>query len=463
MSIAIKIENVSKLYRLGTVGTGTIAHDLNRWWHLIRGKEDPYAKIAQINDRTKAASNEKRETSDSSSSPLATRPSPLQSSAPDYVWALKDINLEIQQGEIVGIIGRNGAGKSTLLKLLSRVTAPTTGSICSKGRIASLLEVGTGFHPELTGRENIYMNGAILGMRRHEITKQLDEIVEFSGCAKYVDTPVKRYSSGMMVRLGFAVAAHLRCEIMIVDEVLAVGDADFQQKCLGKMQSMHDVGRTVLVVSHQMNMITAICDRGIVLNQGSVEFDGAADEAVLHYLPGGRNNSSAYDAISAGLRIGDDRALLHRAWAEAKCGSIQRTFNINDPIAIKMQFEILRDDMPWPYANYHVLDEHGDYIFVTSDKNYPVSADSSQPGVYLAECRIPPNFLNTGKFTIGVALTCMDRGTNVCFWERDALTIQVVENLDETLHTTRNGYAGPIPGLIRPQLEWSISKCNPSA
>ncbi len=205
MSVAIKIDSVSKQYRLGEIGTGSLAHDVNRWWHRIRGKEDPYLKIGETNDRTSKGSS-------------------------GYVWALQDVSVEVPTGQILGIIGRNGAGKSTLLKILSRVTSPPYGFIRAKGRIASLLEVGTGFHPELTGRENVYLNGAILGMRRHEITKQLDQIVEFSGCARYLDTPVKRYSSGMMVRLGFSVAAHLECEILVIDEVLAVGDADFQQK-----------------------------------------------------------------------------------------------------------------------------------------------------------------------------------------------------------------------------------------
>jgi lipopolysaccharide transport system ATP-binding protein len=275
MTVAIRIENVSKLYRLGTVGTGTLAHDLNRWWHAIRGKEDPYAKVGQVNDRTQSATNDQGQ---------KTR----DGAAPDYVWALRDINLEVQQGEILGIIGRNGAGKSTLLKLLSRVTAPTTGSIKTKGRIASLLEVGTGFHPELTGRENIYMNGAILGMRRHEISRQLDAIVEFSGCAKYLDTPVKRYSSGMTVRLGFAVAAHLDCEILIVDEVLAVGDTEFQTRCLGKMQSVASSGRTVLFVSHNLSTMKSLCKTGMLLQNGGTNQIGSMTQTLDAYMTLGR-------------------------------------------------------------------------------------------------------------------------------------------------------------------------------
>ncbi|MDN3595044.1 ABC transporter ATP-binding protein [Zunongwangia endophytica] len=260
MSVILKAENISKQYRLGTVGTGTISHDFNRWWHQIRGKEDPYLKVGAVNDRS-AKANE------------------------DYVWALRDINFEVKTGEVLGIIGKNGAGKSTLLKLLSRVTSPTTGSIKTKGRIASLLEVGTGFHPELTGRENIYLNGAILGMTKPEIRAKIDEIIAFSGCEMYIDTPVKRYSSGMRVRLGFAVAAHLEPEILVVDEVLAVGDAEFQKKAIGKMQDLSTgEGRTVLFVSHNMASIQQLCTRCLVLKNGSVQFEGDVKEGINQYL-----------------------------------------------------------------------------------------------------------------------------------------------------------------------------------
>ena len=258
--IAIKVENLSKAYQLGNIGTGTISRDIERWWARIRGKEDPFLRIGEANDRTtKSESN--------------------------IVWSLKDINFEIEQGDAVGIIGRNGAGKSTLLKILSRVTAPTTGKIIGKGRIASLLEVGTGFHPELTGRENIYLNGAILGMRKREIDRKFDEIVEFSGVERYIDTPVKRYSSGMYVRLAFAVAAHLESEILIVDEVLAVGDAEFQKKCLGKMGEVSKgEGRTVLFVSHNMGMVSQLCRNAILLNKGTIDYIGPVSSVINKYL-----------------------------------------------------------------------------------------------------------------------------------------------------------------------------------
>ena len=258
---AIEFENVGKQYRLGLVSTQTLSHDLNRWWTVnVRHKEDPYLKIGETNDRSvKGAS--------------------------DYVWALRDINFKVEQGDVVGIIGRNGAGKSTLLKLLSKVTGPTTGQIRARGRIGSLLEVGTGFHPEMTGRENIFMNGAILGMTKAEVARKLDEIVDFSGCERYLDTPVKRYSSGMMVRLGFAVAAHLDPEILVVDEVLAVGDAEFQKKAIGKMKDVSQgEGRTVLFVSHNMASIKALCNRGILLDKGSINAEGRISDIVNKYM-----------------------------------------------------------------------------------------------------------------------------------------------------------------------------------
>lgn len=259
--IAIQFENVGKLYRLGTVGTGTLSHDLNRWWNMrVLHREDPFMKVGETNDRSTRGHSH-------------------------YVWALKDISFSVEQGDVVGIIGKNGAGKSTLLKLLSQITSPTTGAIRARGRIGSLLEVGTGFHPEMTGRENIYMNGAIMGMTRHEITRKLDEIIDFAGVARYIDTPVKRYSSGMTVRLGFAVAAFMEPEILVVDEVLAVGDAEFQKKAIGKMQDVSKgEGRTVLFVSHNMAAVRSLCQKGVVLKDGMMEFYGTAEEAVGHYL-----------------------------------------------------------------------------------------------------------------------------------------------------------------------------------
>ncbi len=277
MSTAIQVKNLSKQYRLGKVGTGTISHDLNRWWHSIRGKEDPYLKIGEANDRTQKGSSE-------------------------YVWALQDINFEVKQGEVLGIIGRNGAGKSTLLKILSKTTSATTGLIKVNGRIASLLEVGTGFHPELSGRENIFLNGAILGMRKWEIDKKFDEIVDFSGVERYIDTPVKRYSSGMYVRLAFAVAAHLEPEILIIDEVLAVGDAEFQKKCLGKMKDVSEIGgRTVLFVSHNMGAVKELCHKSILLKNGRLHQAGFTNDIVRNYLSNPVTIQSEKDLLNDAL------------------------------------------------------------------------------------------------------------------------------------------------------------------
>lgn len=276
---AIEIENLSKQYALGKIGTGTLQRDLNVWWAQMRGKPNPYTKIGEINDRTQKADG-------------------------DFVWALKDINLKIDEGDVVGIIGGNGAGKSTLLKILSRVTTPTTGRITTYGRVASLLEVGTGFHGEMTGRENIYMNGAIMGMTKAEIDSKLDEIVDFAGVAKYIDTPVKRYSSGMTVRLGFAVAAFLEPEILVVDEVLAVGDAEFQKKAIGKMQDVaRGEGRTVLFVSHNMSAVRSLCQRGIVLQNGMQVFDGDANDAVDYYTATNITELRDYLEVSDKYRI----------------------------------------------------------------------------------------------------------------------------------------------------------------
>ena len=312
MPTAIEFNNISKLYRLGLVSTGTLAHDLKRWWTMnVRGKEDPYLTIGETNDRsTKGES--------------------------DYVWALKDIDFKVEQGDVVGIIGKNGAGKSTLLKILSKVTAPTTGTIRARGRIGSLLEVGTGFHPEMTGRENIYMNGAILGMTKAEITKKLDEIVDFSGCERYIDTPVKRYSSGMMVRLGFAVAAHLDPEILVVDEVLAVGDAEFQKKAIGKMQDVsHGEGRTVLFVSHNMAAVKNLCKKGVVLKDGKVDYLGTAIESIDHYLQG----MVTHNTLSVKDRVDRDGSGKCR-FTGIRIKGLDGNYQLNDDIPITLEVDL---------------------------------------------------------------------------------------------------------------------------
>ena len=309
MSTAIEFNNISKLYRLGLVSSGTLSNDLKRWWQMsVLGKEDPFLKVGSVNDRSKAADSE-------------------------YVWALKDIDFKVEQGDVVGIIGKNGAGKSTLLKLLSKVTGPTTGTIKAKGRIASLLEVGTGFHGELTGRENIYMNGAILGMSKQEINSKIDEIVAFSGCERYIDTPVKRYSSGMTVRLGFAVAAHLDPEILVVDEVLAVGDAEFQKKAIGKMQDVSKgEGRTVLFVSHNMGSIAQLCKTGMLLSQGQVAYVGGVRDCISYYISEGVS-----DAMFVSKNVNNDM-YFGRVFVEDEKGTV--TSDVAFDREVKLRFEI---------------------------------------------------------------------------------------------------------------------------
>ncbi|WP_018611019.1 ABC transporter ATP-binding protein [Segetibacter koreensis] len=319
MSVAIKVENLSKAYQLGEIGTGTISRDLERWIAKVRGKEDPFLKIGEANDRVVKGTS-------------------------DVVWSLKDINFAIQQGDAVGIVGRNGAGKSTLLKILSRVTAPTTGKIKVKGRIASLLEVGTGFHPELTGRENIFLNGAIMGMRKYEIKNRFDEIVDFSGVERYIDTPVKRYSSGMYVRLAFAVAAYLESEILIVDEVLAVGDVEFQKKCLAKMGEVRQgQGRTVLFVSHNMAAIQKLCNTGIFLHNGQIALDGDIDKIIGKYLEAGSSvTHSVYEipkpdtpdiaGFAYRLKIEDTNGNLINEIPVGKTWQVRVEFTLNKPV-----------------------------------------------------------------------------------------------------------------------------------
>jgi lipopolysaccharide transport system ATP-binding protein len=413
MSTVIKVENLSKIYRLGEIGTGSIGQDVDRWFKTkILGKEDPFLKIGESNDRsTKGMS--------------------------DFVYSLQDINFEINQGDAVGIIGRNGAGKSTLLKILSRVTTPTTGKINIKGRVASLLEVGTGFHPELTGRENIYLNGAILGMRKREIDRKLHEIIDFSGVERYIDTPVKRYSSGMYVRLAFAVAAHLESEILIVDEVLAVGDAEFQKKCLGKMGEVSKgEGRTVLFVSHNMAAVQSLCGKGVVLKDGSLNFTGNAVEAVSAYQKTDRSNvivNTTWDEENA---PGDYRAKILSASAKPTIGDI---INFGSGITLTFVIKSMIDrsllDLSFDLRNQEevLLFHHGNYV---SDSK------SLAKGVYQMEIKIPPFLLNEGNYYIntwlGLAATEMlgkieEKAICFCITSSD---------LDH--------YVKPLPGILRP-------------
>lgn len=415
----IQVENLSKIYRLGEVSTGTLSHDLNRWWHQIRGKENPYLKLGQTNDRTKKI----KELADS-----------------DYVYALQDINFTVNQGEVLGIIGRNGAGKSTLLKILSRVTAPSSGCIRVKGRVASLLEVGTGFHPELSGRENIYLNGAILGMRRHEITQKLDEIVDFSGCAAYLDTPVKRYSSGMYVRLAFAVAAHLEPEILVVDEVLAVGDTEFQKKCLGKMQSVAGAGRTVLFVSHNLAALRTLCHRGLVLNNGTVAGQGEANQMVDFYLKYNTQDNPLVawsDPITAPQ---DEVFRLKKVRVCSGANSVE-AITIDQPTHIEIEYDLLVSHSNVS-ASIHILTQ-GVCAFVAGN---PGAAQTA--GTYLIRFVIPAGLLNANHYAVNVFL--ITNATQLRVIQREVLTFEAIE-------PTRDiDYQGVIIGTVRPNIAWEI-------
>jgi len=375
----IKIENLSKLYRLGEVGTGTISHDLNRFFARVRGKEDPFAKIGQTNDRTKNAKKG------------------------EHVWAVKDVNLEIKEGEVLGIIGKNGAGKSTLLKLLSRITAPTTGSYKIKGRMASLLEVGTGFHPEMTGRENIFMNGTIMGMRKWEVASKLDEIVEFAGVAKYLDTPVKRYSSGMMVRLGFAVAAHLEPEILVVDEVLAVGDAEFQAKAIGKMQDVSKgEGRTVLFVSHNMNAVQQLCNRGIILDRGQKILDTNNIKQVIDSYLFGDDNSAKKSFWKKTEQSKKNRYIdIFEFYVENLCpGRSQNFISRGEMICVVVRF-VAEELSPLLEIGCHLYNSENELIFITHQtdvekKAWPIMGVGENTLTF----SIPSYLLNEGDYRL---------------------------------------------------------------
>jgi len=416
MNPIIKIQNLSKMYRLGTIGTGTISHDLNRWWYKVRGKEDPYLKIGEAN------------VSDNKSSS-------------GYVWALKDINLEVIPGEVLGIIGKNGAGKSTLLKILSRVTGPTTGSISYSGRIGSLLEVGTGFHPELTGRENIFLNGAILGMTKSEIRRKFDEIVDFAGVERYIDTPVKRYSSGMKVRLGFAVAAHLEPEILVVDEVLAVGDAEFQKKAIGKMQDVSTKeGRTILFVSHNMAAVKSLCTRAIRLENGLLIDSGTPNEIVTKYLTSRTINKNFSENVYTGKQVEINSIAVIS-------NNEHNALTIDEPFQIKIDFRLKeiknRIDFTFQFLNTDELP-----LFAVGSGIMDEKIDKI--GNYIITCDIPPNFFNTSTFKINLLIVENKRIVLKRF--EHLLSIELLEGKKKI-----GDNMGRSIGDLKPKFNWKLA------
>lgn len=422
MSSAIEFNHVGKQYRLGLVSTMTLSHDFNRWWQTtIRGKEDPYLKIGETNDRASAGSS-------------------------DYVWALRDIDFKVEQGDVVGIIGKNGAGKSTLLKLLSKVTGPTVGTIKARGRIGALLEVGTGFHPEMTGRENIYMNGAIMGMTKNDVTRKLDEIVAFSGCERYIDTPVKRYSSGMTVRLGFAVAAHLEPEILVVDEVLAVGDAEFQKKAIGKMQDVsRGEGRTVLFVSHNMASIKALCKNGILLNQGQITARGPIDNVVDQYLGSSEllddMKDFSYDSLEEAP--GNESIRIKSLTVHSLTGnqiSVDSGFEIS--ICFKNNIPNALIDACFELQTIHDVVVFQQACVVSPDSN-------SLIGFYNVKVTIPRFTINSGQYKLKI---WFGKSRKELLWGFIERVITIQDYQDPTL-----GYTIKTPGIIRLNVQPIIS------
>ncbi|GGB08633.1 ABC transporter ATP-binding protein [Puia dinghuensis] len=416
--VVIRVEDVSKQYRLGDIGTGSISHDINRWWHRILGKEDPYLKIGEENDRTKKGDSQ-------------------------YVWALRDINFEVKQGEVLGIIGKNGAGKSTLLKILSRTTTPTVGNIKLKGRIASLLEVGTGFHPELSGRDNIFLNGAILGMKKIEIKRKFDEIVEFAGVERYIDTPVKRYSSGMYIRLAFGVAAHLEPEILIVDEVLAVGDAEFQKKCLGKMKDVSDKdGRTVLFVSHNMIAVKSLCSKAMYMRNGSVIEMGETTQVINNYLSNQQDKSLLKFFNDPGEAPGNEKARLRKIEVCPQLNDPADPITVKTPLTIEIEF--------WNFEDGKLINLtmffntfSGESIFANGTPAVNLSA-----GLHKASCYIPADLLNDEVYSITLMIVG-DTSYSICTFD-NILSFEVGEE------RIASGWHGKWPGFVRPKLDFKI-------
>ncbi len=418
--IILKVENISKQYRLGQIGTGALGHDLNRWWHKVRGKEDPYLKIGEVNNRsTKATS--------------------------DYVWALNDINFEVERGEVLGIIGKNGAGKSTLLKLLSRVTSPTTGEINFGGRVASLLEVGTGFHGEMTGRENIFLNGAILGMTKKEIQSKLDDIIDFSGCERYIDTPVKRYSSGMYVRLAFAVAAFLEPEILIIDEVLAVGDAEFQTKAIGKMQDIsYQGGRTVLFVSHNMAAVKELCTKAIVLEYGVIVFEGNTNDAIDFYLKSDIANASAH-YLNQSPKDGSD--ILEVSIIDSSknvCG----VFGFDDQIKLNIKMKVEAKHLANAVLGFRVIDQLERAIF---SSEVTLTNYIKSEGNYSFDVELPFKTLVPNDYRIHVAFHIPNQ--------------EIINNLEKILSfnieetgSDFHKYAGKDYGCVVLDNKWTLKR-----
>ncbi|MDI1355058.1 MAG: ABC transporter ATP-binding protein [bacterium] len=416
----IEVIDLSKQYRLGQVGTTTLSDDLTRWWYKLKGKEDPFLKVGEENDRsTKGESN--------------------------YVWALKDLNFSVKKGEVLGIVGNNGAGKSTLLKILSRTTSPTTGLYRIKGRVASLLEVGTGFHPDLTGRENVFLNGAILGMTKAEIKTNFDEIVAFSGVERYIDTPVKRYSSGMYVRLAFAVAAHLNPDILIVDEVLAVGDLDFQKKCLGKMKAVSNQGRTVLFVSHNLSAVKSLCSQVAFIDKGKLAEIGDTEKIINSYLNNNQQDSSLRRLFNEENEFENEEFKLLEYWVLPSNG--RENIFVDSPLKIGFKFRIKKQLFSF-YTGVHVNDLYEECAFITTEIPGPIGE-----GDYESSFEIPSHFLNDRTYVIDAYF--VKNGNDIVMVAKKLIKFEVND-----VQRLEGQFMGEYIGSVRPKLNWKTTKIN---
>jgi lipopolysaccharide transport system ATP-binding protein len=446
MSVVIQVDRLSKQYRLGVIGGKRLVDDVNRWWAKLRGKEDPLSKVGQPKAESRKQKTEIKNDGGHDKFQLSTFP--ISDLRADTLWALRDVTFEVKQGEVLGIIGRNGAGKSTLLKILSRVTGPTSGEVRVKGRIASLLEVGTGFHPELTGRENIYLNGAILGMTKAEIRAKFDEIVEFSDVEQFIDTPVKRYSSGMTVRLAFAVAAHLEPEILIVDEVLAVGDATFQKKCIGKMQDVAGQGRTVLFVSHNMVAVQSLCRRGLLLEQGTLVKDAAAAEVIHNYLKGSITSREIVHWDDPASAPGNDVVRYKRvAVTPRNCNGAAAFIAMETPIQLAVEYWVMAPGRKL-HLTFHLLNDQGIVVLTSGFRS--VKHDT---GEHVAICEIPGNLLNSGGYH--VKMLVVENGN------RGIHTMDNVVHFEVIDAGPRSGsWMGREPGIVQPLLRWHTKRMD---
>lgn len=438
---AILVENLSKVYRLG-VEDQSRDNLAMAMASFFRNPFSNYRRYRSLYDFRDIDLSDPSHSSDANA-------------RDDILWALRDISFEVPKGQILGIVGRNGAGKSTLLKVLSRITAPTKGKAMIRGRVGSLLEVGTGFHQELSGRENVYLNGTILGLRKRQVDKLFDEIVEFAGVEKFLDTPVKRYSSGMKVRLGFAVAAHLSPEVLIVDEVLAVGDAEFKRKCLGKMESIGEEGRTILFVSHNMPQVTRLCTRVIMMENGAISQDGGPHEVVESYLSAGKHRVAIREWPEPETAPGGEVARLRSVSVRNQHGEVCDSFDVREPITVQIEFECLKrgsELMP----GFSLCNEEAQVIFSSIDIEEKWYGREREPGHYQAKITIPGNTLAEGTMLINTAIRQMRPTERLEYFFPEAVAFQVIDTLQGD--SARGHYPGDLAGIVRPKLDWHTER-----